>query len=70
MQDDFYNGDVLDLDLVRHDSDFVTPEDITIAILPLRPDAPILLPEGARPATPTAALLEATLIPVHRTEYR
>ncbi len=70
VQDDFYNGDVLELDLTRHDMDLLAKPDIAVAILPLRPDAPILLPEGTRPAAPTAALLEATLIPVHRAEYR
>lgn len=61
--DDFFNGDTLDLDLSRHAAALAAGHEITIEILPLRPDAPILLPEGARPPEPTARLVDATLVP-------
>ena len=65
--DDFFNGDVLELDLRRHADELAAGAEITVEILPLRPDAPIHLPEGARPAAPTAFLREATLIPLCHT---
>jgi beta-galactosidase len=61
LQDDFFNGDVLEFDVTRYAS-----ATLTIEILPLRPDAPILLPEGTRPSAPTAILTRAELIPVLR----
>ncbi len=64
--DDFFNGDVLELDLARHAAALAGGDEITVEILPLRPDAPILLPEGARPPEPTARLESATLVPLHR----
>ena len=67
VQDDFFNGDVLELDLRRHAAALAAGAEITVEILPLRPDAPILLPEGTRPAVPTATLHDATLVPLHRT---
>lgn len=60
--DDFYNGDVVELDLARHAAALAAGAAITVEILPLRPDAPILLPEGARPAAITARLEAATLV--------
>ncbi len=62
LTDDFFNGDVLELDATR-----LAGAKLTIEILPLRPDAPILLPEGTRPAAPTATLTSAELIPLLRT---
>lgn len=61
--DDFFNGDVLDLDLARHATALAAGAALSVEILPLRPDAPILLPEGALPAEPTASLDSATLVP-------
>lgn len=63
--DDFFNGDVIELDLARHAEALRGGAEITVEILPLRPDAPILLPEGARPAQPVARLDSATLVPAH-----
>jgi len=63
VQDDFFNGDVLEVDLLRHAAELAAGAEITVEILPLRPDAPFLLPEGTRPAVPTALLHEATLVP-------
>ncbi len=60
--DDFYNGDVVELDLARHATALAAGAVITVEILPLRPDAPILLPEGTRPAVATAQLEAATLV--------
>lgn len=66
VQDDFFNGDVLELDLSRHAAEFAAGAELTVEILPLRPDAPILLPEGTRPTAPAAVLHEAALVPLHR----
>ncbi len=48
MADNFYNGRPLDLGLERYMPEIETGE-LLHKILPLRPDAPIYLPEGARP---------------------
>ncbi len=66
IQDDFYNGDSLDIDLTRHADALAAGAPLTIEILPLRSDAPIHLPEGTRPKTgsaPVARLDSAQLIP-------
>ena len=61
--DDFFNGDVLDFDLSRHAAELAAGAPLTVEILPLRPDAPVLLPEGTRPASTTARLDSAELVP-------
>ncbi len=66
--DDFFNGDVLELDLVRHAAALDAGAALTVEILPLRADAPILLPAGARPAVgspPVACLAAGELVPRH-----
>ena len=60
--DDFFNGDVVEFDLSRVAAALAAGASITVEILPLRPDAPILLPEGSRPTEPTARLDSATLV--------
>jgi hypothetical protein len=68
LLDDFFNGDVVDLDLTRHG---LRPgARLEIEVLPLAPDAPIYLPEGTRPPHPVASLLSAHLIPVHTATLR
>ncbi len=64
--DDFYHGDVLELDLARHASALATGADLVVEILPLRADAPILLPAGLRPpadSAPLAHLHSVELVP-------
>lgn len=61
--DDFYNGDALELDLARHADALARGASLTLEVLPLRPDAPILLPEGTRPTTATARVDSVTLAP-------
>lgn len=71
--DDFYNGDTLDLDLTPHAAALAKGATLTIEILPLRPDAPILLPDGTRPSpgSPPIARLDAvTLVPANRAVTR
>jgi hypothetical protein len=63
--DDFFNGDALELNLVRHAAALAAGDELTVEILPLRADAPILLPAGTRPEAPTATLDSATLTPRH-----
>ncbi len=67
--DDFFNGDVLDFDLSRHAAELAAGAPLTVEILPLRADAPILLPEGTRPASTTARLDSATIIPRHAATF-
>lgn len=59
--DDFYNGDALELDLARHADALAAGALITVEVLPLTPDAPILLPENTRPASITARLEDVFL---------
>ena len=59
--DDFFNGDKVEIDLARHASSLASGAALTVEILPLRADAPILLPAGTQPAATTAALQSATL---------
>ncbi len=61
--DDFYNGDSVEFDLSRHAAELAAGAPVTVEILPLRVDAPILLPEGTRPAADTARLESASLVP-------
>jgi hypothetical protein len=67
--DDFFNGDVVDLDLSRVAAELAAGASITVEILPLRPDAPIFLPEGTRPTDPTARLDSATIVPRHTVQF-
>jgi hypothetical protein len=60
--DDFYNGDVLELDLSRHATEIAAGAAITVQILPLAPDAPVLLPENTRPESITARLDEVVVV--------
>ena len=60
--DDFYNGDELELDLSRHAEELSASANINVEILPLTPDAPILLPENTRPETTTAWLGSVVLV--------
>lgn len=48
ITDDYYNGLPLDIGLWRHAADLVDGE-LTVAILPLQQDAPIYLPDSAKP---------------------
>jgi beta-galactosidase len=48
ITDDYYNGEPLEFGLRRHAAELAEGE-LTIAILPLQKDAPIYLPESARP---------------------
>jgi len=48
LMDDFYNGNPLEIGLRRYGPDILTG-DLRVAILPLRPDAPIYLAPSARP---------------------
>ncbi|TVR49569.1 MAG: glycosyl hydrolase family 35 [Puniceicoccaceae bacterium] len=48
--DDFYNGDPLEFDLRPHAEVLAGGERLIFEVLPLRADAPILLPESVRPA--------------------
>ncbi len=69
--DDFFNGDRLELDLAPYSSALAAGDPLTIELLPLRPDAPILLPTGTRPAAgspPIARLDSVRLVPVHSAE--
>jgi hypothetical protein len=47
--DDFYNGQPLELPLRRFAAKLAAGAQLTVEILPLRKDAPILLPDGAWP---------------------
>lgn len=60
--DDFYNGDALELDLARHADALAAGAAITVEVLPLTPDAPILLPENTRPAAASARIESVTLV--------
>jgi beta-galactosidase len=60
--DDFFNGDVVEFDLTRVAAELAAGAPLTIEILPLRPDAPILLPEGTRPTETTARLDSAEIV--------
>jgi len=62
--DDFYNGNALELDLRRHAPALAADEKLTVEILPLRPDAPILLPDRTRPTSITARLDRVELLPL------
>ena len=61
--DDFFNGDAVELDLGRHADALRAGAALTVEILPLHPDAPILLPDGVRPGQPVATLISARLVP-------
>lgn len=60
--DDFYNGDVVEFDLSRLAGSLRVEIALTVEILPLTPDAPLLLPAGLRPSAPVARLDRAELI--------
>ena len=65
--DDFYNGAPLDVPLARYADKLAAGAKLTVEILPLRKDAPILLPDSAwprfigRPAV--AELSKAEIVP-------
>jgi hypothetical protein len=65
INDDYYNGQPLDIGLRRHAADLKTGE-LTIAILPLQKNAPIFLPDSAKPdfggADSVVALKRAELV--------
>jgi len=65
INDDYYNGQPLDIGLRRHAADLKNGE-LTIAILPLQKNAPIYLPESAKPdfgdAASVVALARAELV--------
>ncbi len=61
--DDFFNGDAVELDLTRHATALASGAALTVEILPLRTDSPILLPLATRPTTTTATLQSASLEP-------
>lgn len=66
ITDDYYNGRPLEIGLRRHAADLKEGE-LTIAILPLQKNAPIFLPESAKPdfgpADSVAVLRSAELVP-------
>lgn len=53
--DDFFNGDVVDLDLVRHAQALASGAALEIEVLPLDAEAPIHLPAKERPASGSVA---------------
>lgn len=65
ITDDYYNGQPLEIGLRRHAADLKDGE-LTIAILPLQKNAPIYLPESAKPdfgmADSVVSLRQAELI--------
>lgn len=65
INDDYYNGQPLDIGLRRHAADLKTGE-LTLAILPLQKNAPIFLPDSAKPdfgpAESVVALTRAELV--------
>lgn len=65
INDDYYNGQPLDIGLRRHAADLKHGE-LTIAILPLQKNAPIHLPDSAKPdfgaADSVVALTRAELV--------
>jgi beta-galactosidase len=65
INDDYYNGQPLDIGLRRHAADLKNGE-LTIAILPLQKNAPIYLPDSAKPdfgsADSVVALMRAELV--------
>jgi hypothetical protein len=71
ITDDFYNGNAFDIGLRRHAPEMLKG-DLRVAILPLRPDAPIYLPKEARPdfatAGSVAALERVELVPRYQTQ--
>ena len=66
INDDYYNGQPLDIGLRRHAAGLKDGE-LTIAILPLQKNAPIYLPDSAKPdfrsADSVVALTRAELVP-------
>lgn len=48
ITDDYYNGNALEIGLRRH-ADLLESGELTIALLPLQKDAPIFLPDSAKP---------------------
>ncbi len=66
INDDYYNGQPLEIGLRRHAADLKNGE-LTVAILPLQKGAPIHLPESAKPdfgrADSIVALTRAELVP-------
>lgn len=66
INDDYYNGQPLDLGLRRHAADLKNGA-LTIAILPLQKNAPIYLSDSAKPdfgaTDPIVALTCAELVP-------
>jgi beta-galactosidase len=66
INDDYYNGQPLNLGLRRHAAELKNGE-LTIAILPMQKNGPIYLPDSAKPDFGTAdsvvALIRAELVP-------
>jgi len=60
--DDFFNGDALELDLTRHATALNAGTTLTVEVLPLQADAPILLPDATRPSATEAKLHSAFLV--------
>ncbi|TAK93713.1 MAG: hypothetical protein EPO07_17745, partial [Verrucomicrobia bacterium] len=71
LTDDFYNGNPLEIGLRRHAPEILSGE-LRVQILPLRRDAPIYLPESARPkfgeATSVAELRGVEIVPRYSAE--
>ncbi|HEY0864569.1 MAG TPA: beta-galactosidase [Lacunisphaera sp.] len=65
INDDYYNGQPLDIGLRRHAADLQNGE-LTVAILPLQKNGPIYLPDSAKPdfgaAESVVALTRAELV--------
>jgi beta-galactosidase len=49
ITDDYYNGQPLEIGMRRHDGKMLRHGELTIAILPLQKNAPIYLPDSAKP---------------------
>lgn len=71
ITDDYYNGNALEIGLSRH-ADALKAGEIEIAILPLQKDAPIFLPESAKPDfgkdSAIAKLTRVELVPRYTVE--
>jgi beta-galactosidase len=75
ITDDFYNGKVFDLGLQRHAAELAAANgELSVAILPLRPDAPIFLSDGEWPKAEdggaVATLDRVEIVSRHTTELR